>query len=249
MTNFEDHFSAQARIYAHHRPSYPCALFDYLASISPSHQLAWDCGTGNGQAAQELAKHFTRVIATDGSAEQIAQAAAHKQIEYRVERAEEVRLEPRSVDLVTVATAVHWFDLEPFYEVVHQALRPGGIIAVWMYHLPVITPSIDPILMHYYKDVLAGYWPEKIRYLEDRYRTLPFPFNEIEPPTFEIQADWRLEQLAGFLDSWSATRSYQKEWGENPINLIWQSLMEAWGRPDLPRAIRWPLYLRVGRVG
>jgi SAM-dependent methyltransferase len=248
MTSFEDYFSEQAREYARYRPQYPSELFVYLASISPGRQLAWDCGTGNGQAARELARHFKRVIATDASSDQIAQALPHERIDYRVERAEEVRLESHSVDLVSVATAVHWFDLEPFYQVVRRVGKPDGILAVWTYHLPVINPAIDQILKHYYADVLAGFWPERFHFLADRYRTLPFPFEELKPPKFEIQANWELGQLVGFLDSWSATRRYQTERGQHPVSIIWQALSGAWGEPGQKRTIRWPLYLRVGRV-
>ena len=248
MTSFEDHFSEQAREYASNRPLYPGELFAHLATISPGRQLAWDCGTGNGQAARELARHFNRVIATDASSDQIAQAVAHERIEYRVERAEEVSLEPHSVDLITVAMAVHWFDLEPFYQVVRRVVRPDGVIAVWMHHLPVINPSIDQILQHYYANVLAGYWPERFHFLAEYYRTLPFPFDELKPPEIKMQADWELGQLIGFLDSWSATRRYQKERGQNPLSIIWQSLFEAWGEPTRRRTIRWPLYFRVGQV-
>ena len=249
MTTFEDHFSEQAREYAQYRPQYPRELFDYLASIAPGRRLAWDCGTGNGQAAQELARHFERVIATDASAEQIAQAPAHEQIEYRVARAEDVDLEAGSVDLVAVAMAVHWFDLEPFYQVVRRAVKPNGVLAVWMYHLPVIDAKIDPILLRYYEDVLAGYWPERFHYLDKRYQTLPFPFEEVKPPDFEIRAEWELGQLAGFLDSWSGTRRYKNERGQHPLSLIWEGLNEAWGEPSQRRSVHWPLYLRVGRVG
>ncbi len=114
MRNFEDHLSQQAHDYARHRPHYPRELFTYLATIAPSHRLAWDCGTGNGQAARALAEHFNRVVATDASSDQLAQAIRHGRIEYRIERAEDVSLEASSVDLVTVAIAVHWFDLAPF---------------------------------------------------------------------------------------------------------------------------------------
>jgi SAM-dependent methyltransferase len=248
MTGFEDHFSKQAREYARYRPQYPAELFVYLASISPRRQFVWDCGTGSGQAARELVKHFDHVLATDASSDQIAQAAAHERIEYRVERAEDVSLAPSIVDLVTVATAVHWFDLEPFYQVVHRVASPGGVLAVWMYHLPVIEPSIDQILKDYQRKVIMSYWPERFHYLENRYRTLPFPFEEIKPPEFEMQAVWDLNHLAGFLDSWSATRRYQKDRGQHPLSVIWQELSDHWGEPGQQRTIRWPLYLRVGRV-
>ena len=248
MNSFEDHFSKQANGYAQYRPKYPEELYVYLASISSNHQLAWDCGTGNGQAAQELVKHFKHVIATDASSEQIAQAVAHERIDYRVERVEEVSLEPQSVDLITVAIAVHWFDLETFYQVVRRVGSPDGIIAVWTYHLPVIDPLIDQLLKHYYSNVLAGYWPERFHFLEDRYRTLPFPFEELNLPEFVMQADWDLSQLAGFLDSWSATQRYMKERGHHPVNIIWQELTELWGDPGKRWTIQWPIYLRVGLV-
>lgn len=248
MTDFEDHFSPQAGDYARYRPHYPPELFEYLASIAPGNRLAWDCGTGNGQAAQELARHFSRVVATDASPEQIARAIPQERIEFRVERAEEVDLAAGSVDLVTVAIAVHWFDLEQFYPAVRRVLAPEGILAVWTYHLPVIEPAIDQILERYYRDVLAGYWPARIEYIEQRYRTLPFPFNELTPPDFDMQAEWDLDHLAGFLASWSATQRYQAEHGQHPLRLVWQELAQAWEAPHQQRRIRWPLYLRVGRV-
>ena len=157
-------------------------------------------------------------------------------------------LEDHSVDLITIAQAVHWFDLESFYPVVRRVGSLDGIIAVWMYHLPIISPPIDQILMNYYADVLSGYWPERIHYLEERYQTLPFPFQEVTPPEFEMQASWELDQLGGFLESWSATRRYQQERGQHPLNIIWQELSEAWGDPAQRQAVRWPLVLRVGRI-
>jgi len=248
MTSFQDNFSAQASVYARYRPRYPGELFAYLASVSPGRQLAWDCGTGNGQAARGLVRHFNCVIASDASAEQVSLAAAHARIEYRVERAEEVSLVDHSVDLVTVAIAVHWFDLEQFYRAVRRVAAANGILAVWTYHLPVIEPGIDRILAHYYRVVLAGCWPEQMRYLDERYATLPFPFDLLQPPEFAMRANWDLAHLSGFLDSWSATRKYRQANGRHPLSVIWAELEEAWGEPSQRRSIRWPLYLKVGRV-
>lgn len=249
MTGFEDHFSRQAGVYARYRPRYPRELFRYLAAVSPGRRLAWDCGTGNGQAARGLARHFRCVVATDASAEQLAQAAAHARIEYRHERAEEVSLEAQSVDLVTVAIAVHWFDLEGFYQAVRRVAVPDGILAVWTYHLPAIEAGIDRLLAYYYHEVLAGFWPEQIRYLDERYQTLPFPFEALQPPEFEMETAWSLDHLAGFLDSWSATRRYRQEHGEHPLGAVWPELAQAWGQASQRRRVRWPLYLRVGRIG
>ena len=248
MAGFEDHFSAQAGEYARYRPHYPPELFDYLVSIAPGHHLAWDCGTGNGQAALELARHFERVLATDASAEQVALAAPHERIEYRVEPAEETSLEAGSVDLVTVAIAVHWFDLDRFYPAVRRVLAPRGVLAVWTYHMMEIEPAIDRIVDHYYRDVVGAYWPPRFRHVDQRYRTLPFPFEELIPPEFHMHADWTLENLTGFLSSWSATERYRAERGHHPVGLIWPELSRAWGAPSQVRPVRWPLHLRVGCV-
>jgi len=249
MTTFEDHFSRQAREYARYRPQYPSELFDYLASVAPAHRLAWDCGTGNGQAAQGLVRHFGRVVATDASADQLSQAIPHERIDYRVARAEAVGLKTGSVDLVTVAAAVHWFDLPRFYAEVRRVVAAGGVLAVWTYHQFEIAPPIDRVLTHFYAQVLGGYWPHGFHHVAEHYRTLPFPFDELTPPEFEMRSAWNLDQLAGFLKSWSATQRYREERGDDPVGVVWPALSKAWGQPDQARPIRWPLYLRVGRVG
>jgi SAM-dependent methyltransferase len=246
--SFEDHFSQQAQEYARYRPSYPSALFAYLASITPGHELAWDCGTGNGQAALALVQYFDHVVATDASPDQLSQAPLHQQIEYRVEQAEHVSLESGSVDLVTVAVAVHWFDLQLFYQEVQRVLKPGGIVAVWTYHLPMINPDIDRVINNYYAQVLAGYWPGRFRYADERYQTLPFPFQELQPVEFTMQAEWNLNHLLGFLDSWSATRKYMVEHRHHPLKRIWKELATAWGEENQTRMIRWPLHTRIGSV-
>lgn len=246
-SNFEDHFSSHSEQYSQSRPKYPDAIYAYLASLAPARSLAWDCGTGNGQAAIGLAAHFERVHATDASAEQIAHAYPHERVDYRVEPAEHVSLADLSTDLVTVAVAIHWFNFDEFYREVRRVLKPAGILAAWTYHLPEISPEIDPLLDRYYRDTLNGYWPERIRYLEERYKTLPFPFEEILPPPFVMEVNWTLTQLAGFLNSWSATQRYQAQKGHHPLELIWDQLCAAWGDEDQARLIRWTLHFRIGR--
>ncbi|HSM72311.1 MAG TPA: class I SAM-dependent methyltransferase [Anaerolineales bacterium] len=244
---FEDHFSTQSRQYAQFRPQYPDAIYAYFASIVPGHVLAWDCGTGNGQAAVGLAQHFERVYATDASADQIAHAYLHPNVEYHVESAEEVGLESASVDLVTVAQAVHWFDFDKFYAEVKRVLKPGGIVAVWTYHLPEISPLTDKALFRYYHEILDTFWSERIDYLEARYQTLPFPFEEISPPSFAMETRWDLGQLTGFIDSWSATQKYREQNGSHPLEEIWGELSDDWKDEKEKRLIRWPLHFRIGR--
>src|SRR5438132_5354114 len=97
---FKDHFSGLAAEYAKFRPHYPDELFEYLALISPRRELAWDCATGNGQAAVGLARHFDRVTATDASAQQIESAEPDERISYRVAPAEASAIDSASVDLI-----------------------------------------------------------------------------------------------------------------------------------------------------
>ena len=112
---FHDHFSGVANRYVDFRPHYPAELFDYVATLVPRTSLVWDCACGNGQATLDLAQRFERVIATDASREQIASAMPHPKVEFRVAPAEQSGLPDESVGLITVAQALHWFDLERFY--------------------------------------------------------------------------------------------------------------------------------------
>jgi len=247
MSKFEDHFSSRAETYVRYRPTYPEQLYTYLASSAPHRRLAWDCGTGNGQAALGLAEHFDRIVATDASADQITRALYHTRVEYSVARAECAGLENRSAALVTVAVAVHWFDLDQFYAEVRRVLSPQGLIAVWCYSLPEIEPAIDRILERYLRETLSGYWPDRFRYVHEQYQTLPFPFEELTPPKFTMETIWDLAQVLGFLHSWSGTANYEKQRGQSPIELILPQLIEAWGAVG-ERSLQWNLFVRVGQV-
>ncbi|MDQ2691129.1 MAG: class I SAM-dependent methyltransferase [Chloroflexota bacterium] len=246
--SFEDHFSKHSEQYAQYRPKYPEEVYAYLASLAPTRSLAWDCGTGNGQAAVGLARYFDRVYATDASADQIAAAYSHEKVDYHVESAEHVSLADSSVDLVTVAVALHWFQFDEFYREVKRVLKPRGILAAWTYHLPEISTEIDPLLERYYREILNGYWPERIQYLEERYKTIPFPFEDIVSPSFVMTTNWTLTQLAGFLDSWSATQRYKAQKGDHPLERIWEKLCTVWGDEDQRRPTRWQLHFRIGKL-
>ena len=245
--SFEDHFSQRSSTYAQYRPRYPAELFAYLAEQTSGHELAWDCATGNGQAALGLVKHYDRVVATDASQEQIDRAVPHERISYRVEPAEQTSLSAASVDLVTAAVDVHWFDFDRFYREVQRVLRPEGLIAVWTYHRPVINPDLDAFIAQLEVEILAGCWPERLHYLQEHYQTLPFPFDEEPAPEFVMEAEWSLDHLVGFFDSWSAVRRYEENHSFHPLRPVWNDFLAAWGSADLRRKIRWPIYLRVGR--
>jgi len=245
---FEDHFSAHAGQYAASRPGYPIELFDYLATLTPDNGVAWDCGTGNGQAALSLTKHFNQVIATDPSVEQIKNAFSHPKINYRVEPAESTSIEENSISLITSGTAAHWFSFDEFYTEVQRVSKSDAIIALWVYHLPEIEPEVDRTLTHYFKHLLDGYWPERIEYLDKQYTTIPFPFPELKHPAFYYRTTWSLLQLLGFLNSWSGTQRYLAGRGEHPLDLIREPLRHHWGTPEDKRNVTWQLHLRLGRV-
>jgi SAM-dependent methyltransferase len=243
------YFSQQAKLYAEYRPDYPAELFDFAASLAPRHEVAWDCATGSGQAAVGLAQHFARVIATDASPEQISHARLHDRIEYRVATAESSGLAAASVDLVTVTQALHWLDLERFYAEVRRVLVPQGALMVTVYSDPTLEhPELDAILRHYNKVVVGPYWPEGRRLVDEHYRSVPFPFAEVETPTLTLQKRWRLAELAGYLRSWSATVRYQKARNTDPVLEVEAKMQALWSDPASPRSIRWPFTIRAGRV-
>ncbi len=248
MTTFEDHFSATAGAYNRYRPDYPDALFDFLALNAPGRDLAWDAGTGSGQAVAPLRRRFRSVVATDAGAEQLALAPPIEGVEYRNEPAEATSLEKGTVDLVTVAAAVHWFDLDRFYAEVRRVLRPGGVIAVWAYHLPNVSPAIDPIVERYTNVTLLGHWPERSVHVMSRYRALPFPFEEIETPRTHVEMSWSIEEFRGFLRSWSGALAYRASTGRDPVAEISEDLSREWGDVSRERETRCPIFMRVGRV-
>ncbi|GAB4201990.1 MAG: class I SAM-dependent methyltransferase [Wenzhouxiangellaceae bacterium] len=243
-----DLFSSVAGDYARYRPHYPAALFDYLISQCPATDHVWDCATGNGQAAIALAERFTRVTATDASADQLSQAPDHPAIEYAVAAAENSGLAGSSVDLVCVAQALHWFDLPAFYREVHRVLRADGILAVWSYAITrAETPAVDEVLQFYYHQTLEPYWLPQRRWVEQGYRQLPFPYSELQPPSLSMEMRMTREQLLGYLNTWSATSRCREATGNEPLQPVNEALLKAWPQNQDQLLISWPLNLRLGR--
>ena len=242
---FKDHFSKQAAAYAKFRPRYSREMFEFLGTISPSRELAWDCATGNGQAAVELANVFQHVIATDASENQIANADPSSRVEYRIASAEQSGLQSGSIDLIMVAQALHWLNHDRFYPEVRRLLKNNGVFAASAYNLLRTDRPIKEIITRYYYEIVGPYWPPE-RSLIERFPEIPFPFPERETPTFEIAAEWNLEQLMGYLWSWSSTQRFVAATNRNPIDQIAGDLEQAWGDPLTTKRIVWPLVLRVG---
>lgn len=244
-SGFKDHFSKQAAEYAKFRPRYPKELFRWLGSVAPAKELAWDCATGSGQATVELANVFERVIATDASEKQVANAERHQRVEYRVATAEESGLEPNTADLITVAQALHWFDLARFEAEARRVATAGGVVAAWAYKLATVSPAVDAIVNRYYSDVVGPYWPAE-RVLVERFEELPFGFDRIETPPFEMTAEWKVEHLLGYLRTWSATQRFMAAEQRDPLEDVEGELRKGWGE-DV-REVVWPLTVRVGRT-
>ncbi len=246
---FKDHFTAAADAYASARPTYPPELFAWIAEHAPARGLAWDCATGSGQAARDLARHFERVVATDASAGQIARAPAVPGVEYRVATAEHSGLPDRAAHAITVATALHWFDFDAFFAEARRVLVPGGLVVAWCYSGIRAGDAVNAAIGEYQARYVGRYWPPERRYVDERYQTLPFPVREITPPALELRREYTMEELVGYLASWSSTARYREVTGIDPLPALRGLLGAVWGDPAARRPVRWALHMRAGYTG
>jgi SAM-dependent methyltransferase len=245
--SFKDHFSQQATAYRRYRPGYPESLIDFVASRAPDRGLAVDCATGSGQAAVELARHFASVIAVDGSRRQLAAAQAHPRVHYVAALAERLPLRDRCVSLVVAAQAAHWFDLGRFHAECRRVLLPEGAVALWTYEKFRVDEAADAIVDRFYTEVVGKDWPAERRYVEQRYRTLPFPWREETVPSMVLETDWDLDQVMGYLATWSAVQRFRKRVGRDPLPALRAQLDAVWPAGRV-RQVLWPIHLRLGRV-
>ncbi|WP_061248135.1 class I SAM-dependent methyltransferase [Leptospira alstonii] len=245
--SFRDHFSSHSSSYSEFRPGYPKDFFLYLKSLVPNGKVVWDCGTGTGQAAVSLAEVFDKVIASDPSANQIANAEPRQNVEYRVCKAENSTLGNHEVDLITVAQSFHWFDFEPFYKEAVRVGKKKGILAIWGYGLHGISPEIDKIVDKLYGEIAGSYWPPERKYVEEKYKTIPFPFEEIFPPTFSMKEEWTVDQVLGYLRTWSSVQKYIQKNESDPVRLVETEIRNSWGTAK-KRIVEWPLFFKFGRL-
>jgi SAM-dependent methyltransferase len=241
----KDLFSHDPAGYATFRPSYPAEIFTRLSELCKTHQAALDVGTGNGQIARELARNFNRVEATDISAQQLKAAFHAPNIQYSLQPAEQTDFHDSSFDLITVGQAIHWFDFERFYKEVKRILKPEGVFAVLGYGLIKINPEIDQVIQKLYSNILGDFWDPERKYIDEHYRTIPFPFEELPFPVFENRQNWTLDHLLGYLKTWSAVKNYMNRKGTDPLELVRKEIDTAWGKEKM-RVISFPLLIRVG---
>lgn len=245
---FKDHFSSHAGAYAAHRPTYPHALAAFLADLAPGRVLALDCACGTGQLSTQLAAHFSEVVATDASAAQIGNASANPRVAYRTAPAERSGLPAGSADLITVAQAAHWLDLDAFYAEARRVARPGAVLALICYGILHVEGPPDAVVRHFYRDVIGRYWPPERRHVEEGYRGLPFPFAELPAPDLAITVAWSLADLVGYVETWSALRGLERAVGKGALVAFHAALAGSWGPAGRRRAVRWPLSLRLARL-
>ena len=241
-----DNFSKQSDIYAKYRPGYPQALYDFILNQLANKEAAWDCGTGNGQAAKELSKAFTEVFATDISQKQIDKAVQADNIFYSVQPAEQTNFPDSGFDLVTVAQALHWFRFDEFYKEVKRVTKPGGIFAGWTYSLLRITGEINTLIEDHHYNILDGYWDDERKYVDDEYRSIPFPFAKIMAPAFTIEFNWTIEELEGYLNTWSALQKFITKNNYNPVNELIKRIKPHWKQERMK--IIFPVHLLLGRI-
>lgn len=247
MKNFTE-FNIQAADYAKYRPTYPKELFEFIVSNCATRSLAYDVGTGNGQCAIDLAKYFEKVLASDLSYEQIANAIQRNNITYFVSEAHESNIKSSSVDLITIATAIHWFDFEKFYLECNRILKKDGILAAWSYGWHECEKKeITDIIQKIGKVILKDYWSSQPKLIWNEYQTIPFPFLEIKHPKFQQTLQWNMHELIGYLTTWSATQKYIKSKNSHPVEEVIHELQTTWGDPFSKKQFTCPLFMRLGK--
>jgi SAM-dependent methyltransferase len=246
MAEFKDHFSTASAGYAAHRPTYPRALGEWIASEAPGRSRAWDAGCGSGQLSTLLGDQFERVIATDASAEQIRNATQHAQVEYRVEPAEQTTIADDTVDCVTVAQAAHWIDLDRFYAETRRVARDAALIVLVTYERAHVDPVVDQVVQEFYGVDLDSFWPIERRHVETAYKDLAFPCDRRAVPMFDMSADWNVDSMLGYVETWSAVRALLRAGQEKKLVRFREELRGAWGGER--RTVRWPVTVIAGRV-
>ncbi len=242
----KDRFSSQSKSYATFRPTYPASLYDFIMSQVPSNKLAWDCGCGNGQVARDLATRFEKVFATDISAGQLQNAVKKDNIVYSITPAENTSFADWQFDLVTVGQALHWFNIPAFFHEAHRVLKPNGVIAVWGYSLLKVEKKIDAELNHFYTKIIGPYWDKERKLVDDQYKTIDFPFQAIEVPEFEFSFEWTIEELQGYISTWSSVQKYITQNQSDPVEPLIGRVRPLWGSGR--KKVSFPLFVRMGKV-
>ena len=245
IKTMKDLFSQHSLLYKQARPNYSIQILKEILQHVPESGFAWDCGAGSGQFTQLLAPYFDHVVATDISDAQLQHAPYFDNVSYQVQAAEQTSIPTQSIDLVTVAQAIHWFDFEAFYSEVKRVLKPQGVVAAIGYGLIQLQDAaLNHLIQQLYFETLKDYWDSERRYIDECYQTIPFPFQEKAVPTLSLQYQWTAQQLLSYLNIWSALNHYQEQHADDPLQLISKALKAAPEHLD----VTFPVLMRVGTL-
>ncbi|NOT74357.1 MAG: class I SAM-dependent methyltransferase [Cyclobacteriaceae bacterium] len=242
----KDLFSKQASCYAAFRPTYPKELYDFILSNVKLKECAWDCGTGNGQVARDLAPYFKNVKATDSSVKQIEKALKGPDIDYSVSAAERTPFKDSVFDLITVGQAIHWFNIDEFYKEVQRVGKQDALLAVWGYSLLKIDKPIDELVLDFYVNIIGPYWDSERKLVDQHYKTIPFLKDEISCPEFSFKFSWTISELQGYLSTWSSVQKYVQVNQMDPVEDLIRKIRPLWKSEKVE--IRFPLFMRCGRI-
>jgi ubiquinone/menaquinone biosynthesis C-methylase UbiE len=245
----KDNFSNQAATYAQFRPTYPKSLFDFILQHVDNKQVAWDCATGNGQAASVLADYFERVEATDISQKQLDNAVKKSNINYSIQAAENTQFPDNSFDLITVAQAVHWFNFDAFNAEIKRVAKPNAIVAIWGYGtLSFDEKALNNCFMDFYWNKIGKYWDKERAHIDNHYADIPFPFEKIGTPQYSMLFKWRQPEFEGYLNTWSSIQNFKKAHKDaTPIDDFMLDISAYWDEFET-KIVRFPIFMTVGRI-
>jgi hypothetical protein len=245
----KDLFSKQAKLYAKYRPDYPPELIRYILQFVQENNKAWDCATGNGQAAGLLSPYFKKIEATDISEKQLQQAPRYSNVSYSVSTAESTKFPPNSFDLITIAQAYHWFNFALFHAEATRVGKPGAVIAAWGYSLIQSKHAqIDDLIKYFYVDVTGEYWDNERKYVDLHYESVAFDFEALPTKDFIIEVKWTRDDLLGYFNTWSSVQNYIKATGNSPIHDLKNRLYDICTDPYMQYDFSFPVFLRIGRI-
>ncbi|KAL2915895.1 hypothetical protein HK105_204597 [Polyrhizophydium stewartii] len=256
--------------YAAHRPTYPQALFDAVFAFHRRHRgagfdLAVDVATGTGQTALDLASSFAAVVGTDSSEAMLRSAVQHDRISYHCCPAESMppSIASGSVDLITVSTAAHWFDMPAFYAEAHRLLKPSGTLAIWGYCFMEFDdhPDVTRMFHDFARIELHDFWDRRAdkvdrRYSDAEFLQTPFAVSQriLAPegmPAVAMRRRWPMRQVALYLRTWSAYKTFVEQHPDrdDPIDVFCRKAADAIGAdsPDFEVNVSWPLTLLMAK--
>ncbi|KAJ0153285.1 Uncharacterized protein HZ326_4290 [Fusarium oxysporum f. sp. albedinis] len=199
---FRNYTTGQASDYAEGRLGYTNALIDFILNYHKSTNgetgCVLDVGCGPGTATQKLAPHFDVAYGVDPGESMIKTATelggntrTGAPIVYRLSMAENIDkvdgIPHSSIDLITAATAAHWFDMPRFWTATAKVLKPGGTVAIWTVFRQSGSFNNNTELQSIFNDfldALAPYSTAGTHLTQSGYVDLPMPWDN--PGTSEF---------------------------------------------------------------